>query len=87
MEIEMNKQAIITACGVSKKVTDKGTEIYAGRKKLYTLVPLDNAVRTVYPRGGEYTHSTHWNVKLTPSYIEDAMFRVAFGMIQDEIYK
>lgn len=83
----MNKQAIIQACDVIQKTTAKGVEIYVGKKKQYTLVALPNAVRTVYPRGGEYTHSTHWNVKLTPEYVEDTMLRIAFGLIQDEIYK
>lgn len=83
----MDKQKVIQACGVSQKTTDKGIEIYVGKKKQYTLIELPNAVQTVYPKGSEYTHSTHWNAKLTPDYIQDTMLRIAFGLIQDEVYK
>jgi hypothetical protein len=83
----MNNQAVITACGVTKKITGAGVEIYIGKKKHLTLVELENAVRTVYPRGGEYTHSTHWKVKLTPDYIENTMLRVAFGIMQEAVHR
>ena len=79
----MDVKKFLEATKVSSKKVTGGIEVYIGRKRIYTIVELGGCVRLVYPKGGEYTHTSMYGQKLTDALVEKLLFSVAFGVASD----
>jgi hypothetical protein len=80
----MDLAKLFAEAKIKQKKTDKGVEISVDGRKVYTIVDLDGKdTRFVYPRGSEYTHTTHWGSPFSEKVVEKAMLGLLVGKLSD----
>jgi hypothetical protein len=69
---------------ISSKKTDKGIEVFHGKKKVGTIVKVPEGIRYVYPKGSEYTHTTSYGKTDIDMYVYETKLSILMSVVCDE---